>query len=59
MGRASWQGHRHLGVTIVDSQAEWTPLQRLFLQHAAAEYGPDDSDVPSTSQLNTPSSSRL
>jgi hypothetical protein len=59
MGRSAWQAHRHLGVKLAETQAEWTPLQRLFLQHAADEYGPDNSDVPSPSQLNTPSSSRI
>ena len=58
MGKASWEAHRHLGVTIADSQAEWTPLQRIFLQAAADEYA-NDSDVPDPSSVSAPSSSRI
>ncbi|WP_158294290.1 hypothetical protein [Halorubrum sp. SP9] len=53
-----WEAHRHLGVSIVDSQAEWTPLQKMFLQAAADEWG-NDEDIPDLSSVNAPSSSRL
>lgn len=57
-GREMWDAHRHLGVSIVDSQAEWTPLQKMFLQAAADEYANND-DVPDPSSVSVPSTSRF
>lgn len=58
MGQSSYQAHRHLGVTIADSQSEWTPLQRLFLQYAA-KHENEKHDGVDPSSVNVPSSSRF
>ena len=58
MGREMWEAHRHLGVSIADSQADWTPLQKQFLQAAADEWA-NNEDVPDPSSVNVPSSSRI
>jgi len=62
----TYYGQTEWGVTIVDDQSEWTPLQRNFLALAASEYGPDpdeydDPDVPSTPRTpsRSPSASRF
>jgi len=45
MGQSSYVAHKELNVPICESQAEWTPLQRIFLEHAA-KHRQDESDAP-------------
>lgn len=52
IGEQTWNAHYDLDIKIVETQAEWTPMQRNFLMMAAAEYGPDAPDNSGT-QINT------
>lgn len=52
LGEQTWNAHQHFGVTIVDSQAEWTPLQRNFLALAHDEHEPDPPKTPNTNTSN-------
>lgn len=47
-----WLAHTEWGVTIADSQSEWTPLQKHFLALGHQEYGASNDDVPNA---NVPS----
>jgi len=48
LGQATWAAHWYDGVTIADSQSEWTPLQRQFLALGRDEYAEsgDTSSAP-------------
>lgn len=46
--------HNEADVTVVESQAEMTPIQRAFLEHAMNEYLPDEDDVDTPSGTTTP-----
>jgi hypothetical protein len=52
MGQSSYVAHKELNVPICESQSEWTPLQRIFLEHAA-KHRQDESDAPDPSDINT------
>jgi len=46
IGELTYHGQTEWNVRFVESQADWSPIQRNFLALAADYYGPDESEIP-------------